>query len=99
MNARLSIATAVLVLSTASALAQSAGAPSGRGATTGDPAASSAAPNKDPRGTTGLSPGSSSGSGASTSGGKDDNGDQVRDRMPDSNMTVRPQNQQPERPR
>lgn len=99
MNIRLSIATAVLVFSTASAVAQPAGAPSGRGATTGDPAASSAAPSKDPRGTTGLSPGSSSGGGTSTSGGKDDNGDQGRDRMPDSSMTVRPQNQRPERPR
>jgi hypothetical protein len=31
-----------------------------------------------------------SGSGTSTSGGRDDNGDQGRDKMPDSNMTVRP---------
>lgn len=58
------------------ALAQS-GAPSGRGATTGDPAASSANPGA---GTTGSNP---SGSGTSTSGGKDDNGDQGRDKMPE----------------
>ena len=33
-----------------------------------------------------------SGSGTSTSGGKDDNGDQGRDRMPESSKAVRPDN-------
>ncbi|WP_245329190.1 hypothetical protein [Bradyrhizobium centrolobii] len=37
---------------------------------------------------------SRSGSGTSTSGGKDDNGDQGRDRMPESDRTVRPESQQ-----
>ena len=73
------------------ALAQS-GAPSGRGSTTGDPAASSANPSA---GTTGSNP---SGSGTSTSGGKDDNGDQGRDKMPDSNMAVRPSPGKPDIP-
>jgi hypothetical protein len=68
-----------------------AGAPSGRGATTGDPAASSATPGTAP--TTGNSMKSNpSGSGTSTSGGKDDNGDQGRDKMPESNKAVRPNN-------
>jgi hypothetical protein len=68
-----------------------AGSPSGRGATTGDPAASSATPGTSP--TTGSSMKSNpSGSGTSTSGGKDDNGDQGRDRMPESNKDVRPNN-------
>jgi hypothetical protein len=73
------------------ALAQS-GAPSGRGSTTGDPAASSANPRA---GTPGSNP---SGSGTSTSGGKDDNGDQGRDKMPDSNMAVRPSPGKPDIP-
>jgi len=73
------------------ALAQD-GAPSGRGSTTGDPAASSANPRA---GTTGSNP---SGSGTSTSGGKDDNRDQGRDKMPESNMTVRPAPGKPDIP-
>ena len=68
-----------------------AGAPSGRGATTGDPAASSATPGTSP--TTGSSTQSNpSGSGTSTSGGKDDNGDQGWARMPESNKDVGPNN-------
>ena len=98
MKTILILATGLVVVSIATASAQSGGAPSGRGASTGDPAASSTAPSRDPRGTTGMSPSSSSGSGTSTSGGKDDNGDQGRDKMPNSNMTVRPQSQQPEKP-
>jgi hypothetical protein len=35
-----------------------------------------------------------SGSGTSSSGGKDDNGDAGRDKMPESNRTVRPESQQ-----
>jgi hypothetical protein len=73
------------------ALAQD-GAPSGRGSTTGDPAASSANPRA---GTTGSNP---SGSGTSTSGGKDDNRDQGRDKMPESNMTVKPAPGKPDIP-
>jgi hypothetical protein len=56
-----------LAFSNALAFAQTAGAPSGRGSTIGDPA-------------------------ASTSGGSDANGDQGRDRMPDGNQGVRPNN-------
>jgi hypothetical protein len=37
---------------------------------------------------------SRSGSGTSTSGGSDANGDQGRDKMPDSNLNVRPLDQQ-----
>jgi hypothetical protein len=70
------------------ALAQS-GDPSGRGSTTGDPAASSANPSAAPSTTTGASS-SPSGSGSSTSGGRDDNNDQGRDKMPDSDISVRP---------
>jgi hypothetical protein len=33
-----------------------------------------------------------SGSGSSTSGGRDDNADQGRDKMPDSDKSVRPNN-------
>src|SRR3954452_18997237 len=66
---------------------------SGRGATTGDPAASSAtssaAPGTSP--TTGSSGNSNpSGSGTSTSGGSDANGDQGRDTMPDNLQGERP---------
>src|SRR3954452_819413 len=67
-------------------------APSGRGSITGDPAASSANPRA---GTTGSNP---SGSGTSASGGKDDNRDQGRDKMPESNMTVRPAPGKPDIP-
>ena len=81
-------AVAALALSSNLAFAQ-AGGPSGRGSTTGDPAASSATPGTSP--TTGSAVKSGpSGSGASTSGGKDDNGDQGRDRMPESSKHVKP---------
>jgi hypothetical protein len=71
------------------------GAPGGPGSTTGDPAASSqnAKPN-----TTGMSP-SRSGSGTSTSGGSDANGDQGRDKMPDSSVAVRPYDKQNKPPK
>lgn len=62
------------------------GAPSGQGAVTGDPAASSQNANPDRSGMGA----SKSGSGTSTSGGKDANGDQGRDKMPESNMSVLP---------
>ena len=70
------------------------GIPSGRGSTTGDPAASSANPNAAPPATVGsaMKKPSRSGSGTSTSGGSDANGDQGLARMPD--MSVRPPDQQ-----
>jgi hypothetical protein len=86
----------IVVLSTSIAFAQ--GNPSGRGSTTGDPAASTANPRAEPGGTVGSQSSNRSGSGTSTSGGKDDNGDQGRDKMPDSSMNVRPEDQQPGRP-
>ena len=83
------IAASAVALTSTFALAQNvsggqAGAPSGRGSVSGDPAASSATPSASP--TTGSSlKANPSGSGTSTSGGRDDNGDQGRDRMPESN--------------
>ena len=56
--------------------------PSGRGSTTGDPAASSANPAASPTTTGSDMKPSRSGSGTSTSGGSDANGDQGRDTMP-----------------
>jgi hypothetical protein len=90
---RSAIAVAIaFVLSGAAAHAQN-GAPSGRGSTTGDPAASSANPGSAP--TVGSSmKASPSGSGTSTSGGSDANGDQGRDKMPGSSQGVRPLNKQ-----
>jgi hypothetical protein len=80
--------TALLVLTGAFAHAQS-GVPGGRGSTTGDPAASSATPGTSPSTGSSMKP-SPSGSGTSTSGGRDANGDQGRDKMPDSSQGVRP---------
>jgi hypothetical protein len=81
-----------LTLSGSLAFAQS-GVPSGRGSTTGDPAASSATPGTAPTTGSSMKP-SRSGSGTSTSGGSDANGDQGRDKMPDSSQGVRPLNKQ-----
>jgi hypothetical protein len=78
------------------AFAQS-GAPSGRGAVQGDPASSSANPNSDT--TPGKSRYNPSGSGTSTSGGKDANRDQGRDSAPYSNKTVKPLDQQRPEPK
>ncbi len=83
---------AVLAVSGASAFAQN-GAPSGRGSMTGDPAASSATPGTSPTTGSSMKP-SPSGSGTSTSGGSDANGDQGRDKMPDSSQGVRPLDKQ-----
>jgi hypothetical protein len=83
---RTTIALTIL-LSSSFALAQ--GTPSGRGAISGDPAASSANPSAEPNPSAG-SRSSTSGSGTSTSGGKDYNGDGGRDKMPESNMSVKP---------
>jgi hypothetical protein len=88
----LAVASAFALCST-SVFGQStggAGAPSGRGSVTGDPAASSATPRSDPATTGRAMKSGPSGSGSSTSGGRDDNGDQGRDKMPDSDKTVRP---------
>jgi hypothetical protein len=82
-NHSIALAT-ILLLSGASVYAQ--GNASGQGATAGDPAASSQNANPD---RSGMSP-NKSGSGTSTSGGKDDNGDQGRDKMPESNSAVKP---------
>jgi hypothetical protein len=77
---------AALMLSGPIAYAQSsAGAPG-----TPRPAASSENAKHD---TTGMAP-NRSGSGTSTSGGKDANGDQGRDTMPNSNQSVMPLDQQ-----
>jgi hypothetical protein len=54
------------------------------------PAAGSASQHRD---TTGRAP-NKSGSGTSTSGGSDANGDQGRDAMPESNKTVKPLSEQ-----
>src|SRR5205085_9347886 len=86
-------AAAALAISSDFVLPQ-AGGPSGRCAATGDPAASTATPGTAP--TTGSAMKSSpSGSGTSTSGGKYDNGDQGRDRMPESSKDVKPNNPGP----
>lgn len=86
--------TAALALISVGAHAQNQnGAPSGRGSTMGDPAASSATPGTAPTTGSAMKP-SPSGSGTSTSGGSDANGDQGRDKMPDSSQAVRPLNKQ-----
>lgn len=92
MKAGLAV-VAITVFAAGSALAQG-GAPSGRGAVTGDPAASSASPRAETPTTGTASQSNPSGSGTSSSGGKDDNGDAGRDKMPESDRTVRPQSQQ-----
>jgi hypothetical protein len=87
MKSKMILLTTLLALSATSAYAQ--GNPSGRGSTTGDPAASSATPSASP--TTGSSTRANpSGSGTSTSGGSDANGDGGRDKMPEANRNVRP---------
>jgi len=84
------LAGAFAILSTA-VLAQSNSSEKTQKSMTGDPAASSANPNPD---TTGMAPNRTWGP-ASTSGGKDENRDQGRDKMPESNMSVKqPQEQQ-----
>ena len=72
----------VLAIAGTVAYAQN-GAPSGRGSVTGDPAASSATPGTSPTTGSSMKP-SRSGSGTSTSGGSDANGDQGRDKMPET---------------
>ena len=80
--------TAAFVMSGPLAYAQS----SAGGPGTPRPAANSAS-SKSPRDTTGMAP-NKSGSGTSTSGGSDANGDQGRDAMPDSDKSVMPVDKQ-----
>ena len=87
------LAALIVMLLSGAALAQG-GAPSGRGSVTGDPAASSANPKADTPTTGAATRSNPSGSGTSSSGGKDDNGDAGRDKMPESDRTVRPESQQ-----
>ena len=88
-----SIATAAaLVLSGAAVFL--AGSSLGQGSHDGRPAASSQNANPD---RSGMTP-SKSGSGTSTSGGRDDNGDQGRDKMPESNTSVKPSSGKPDIP-
>jgi hypothetical protein len=89
--ASIALAT-VLIFAGTLACAQS-GSPSDRGSTTGDPAASAATPGNSLTTGSSMKP-SRSGSGTSTSGGSDANGDQGRDKMPDSSQGVRPLNKQ-----
>jgi hypothetical protein len=86
------VALIVALFAAGPGLAQ--GAPSGRGAVSGDPAASSATPHAGSQTTGTATTSNPSGSGTSTSGGKDVNGDAGRDRMPGSDRAVRPLNQQ-----
>jgi hypothetical protein len=88
------LATAVMVFGALAHAQSGAGVPSGRGSTTGDPAASSATPGTAPHTAGNAMKPSRSGSGTSTSGGSDANGDQGRDKMPDSNMSVMPLDRQ-----
>jgi hypothetical protein len=81
--------TTAFVLSGSIAFAQSdPGGPGGPG--TPRPASTSASKKPD---TTGMAP-NRSGSGTSTSGGRDANGDQGRDTMPESSQSVMPFDQQ-----
>jgi hypothetical protein len=83
MNFKALVLASAFVLSVTIAHAQSSAGTAG----SPRPAAnSSSSKNHD---TTGMSP-NKSGSGTSTSGGSDANGDQGRDKMPESNNSVRP---------
>jgi hypothetical protein len=85
---KLTTLTAALILATSSTLSFAQSDPGGPG--TPRAAASSSSL---PRDTTGMAP-NKSGSGTSTSGGSDANGDQGRDKMPESNKSVMPESQQ-----
>jgi hypothetical protein len=89
MKYRVILLSAFLAFSGTFAHAQ--GGPSGRGSISGDPAASSATPSASPN--AGATTGSSSranpsGSGTSSSGGTDANGDGGRDKMPETNRSL-----------
>lgn len=77
-----------IVLVSGAAYAQSGA--SGRGAVTGDPAASSATPGTSP--TTGSA--TRGGNSPSSSGGTDANGDQGLDKMPETNRSKIPLDKQ-----
>jgi hypothetical protein len=81
----LAIAVAFALSGTLAYAQSSAGEPG-----TPRPAAGSSNSSRD---TTGMAP-NKSGSGTSTSGGRDANGDQGRDKMPDSDKSVMPLSQQ-----
>ena len=87
---KLAAVTTVVVLLVSGPLTFAQSSPGGPG--TPRPAASSAS-SKGSSDTTGMAP-NKSGSGISTSGGSDANGDQGRDAMPNSNKTVMPLEQQ-----
>ena len=57
-----------------------------------------APPSNSTRDTSGMTPDTMHGSGTSTSGGKDDNGDQGRDTMPKSSNAVKPSPRKPNIP-
>jgi hypothetical protein len=63
----------------------------------GSPEARPAPSVNSTRDTTGMAP-NKSGSGTSTSGGSDANGDQGRDKMPENNMAVKPSPGKPDIP-
>ena len=67
----------------------------GAGSSFETPAAGSATPRAGSQTTGTAAKSNPSGSGTSTSGGKDANGDAGRDKMPDSDRNVRPMDQQP----
>jgi hypothetical protein len=89
------VAIILSVLRGSCSVALAQGNPSGRGSITGDPADSTSNPSAEPPATTGSNS-SKSGSGTSTSGGKDHNMDGGRDKMPESNMAVKPSPGKPE---
>src|ERR1700753_4343595 len=78
------VSASVVVLLTAGLVHAQPQGPSGRGAVSGDPASSSADPSKSTTTTGSTMKPSRSGSGTSTSGGSDANGDQGRDKMPET---------------
>jgi hypothetical protein len=82
MKISMIVLAAALSLSSSFAIAQNNGSGSQPGAVTGDPAASSQSGKRD---TTGMAP-NKSGSGTSTSGGSDANGDQGRDTKPSTTI-------------
>jgi hypothetical protein len=93
---KLTVAATIIAFLVSGPIASAQSDPGGPG--TPRPAATSASPKGPSYDTTGMAP-NRSGSGTSTSGGSDANGDQGRDKMPDSNKNVMPLDQQhkPER--
>jgi hypothetical protein len=83
---------AILIVSALALSTTAIQAQSGKGLPN-DPRPAAGSPSQQNRDTSGMAP-NKSGSGTSTSGGKDANGDQGRDAMPDSNKSVKPLQQQ-----